>query len=65
VPLQTEKGIVIGKIYLGYLFVRPFADLSVLSQKMNVSYAKHWKKRTTIEVGHRGNQSLSNLKTKY
>jgi glycerophosphocholine phosphodiesterase GPCPD1 len=53
VPLLTSKGIPIGKIYIGYLFVRPLGQ-DVGPLKMTASYAKHWKKRIALEVGHRG-----------
>jgi glycerophosphocholine phosphodiesterase GPCPD1 len=54
VGLTTEKSAIVGKMSVGYLFVRPLAGLDDAPQKMNVSYAKHWKKRITLEVGHRG-----------
>jgi hypothetical protein len=38
---------------VGYLFVRPIR-LPHPHQTMHNCYAKHWKKRTTLEVGHRG-----------
>uniref|UniRef100_A0A915ESG3 GP-PDE domain-containing protein n=1 Tax=Ditylenchus dipsaci TaxID=166011 RepID=A0A915ESG3_9BILA len=53
VPLLTNKGLPVGKIYFGYLFVRPIR-VPHPPQTMKASYAKHWKKRTTLEVGHRG-----------
>ncbi|KAI1727358.1 glycerophosphoryl diester phosphodiesterase family domain-containing protein [Ditylenchus destructor] len=53
VPLLTKKGIPVGKFYFGYLFVRPLR-LPHPKQNMRASYSKHWKKRTTLEVGHRG-----------
>ena len=53
VPLLTKKGLPVGKIYFRYLFVRPL-KLPHPPQKMVAAYTRHWKKRTTLEVGHRG-----------
>ncbi|KAI6219558.1 hypothetical protein M3Y99_01653700 [Aphelenchoides fujianensis] len=53
VPLITSKGLPVGKLYVGYLFVRPLKG-DVPPQTMKASYAKHWKKRIALEVGHRG-----------
>ncbi|CAD5210167.1 unnamed protein product [Bursaphelenchus okinawaensis] len=61
VPLLTKKGLPIGKLYFGYLFVRPVA-LPIPEQKMKASYTKHWKKRSALEVGHRG---MGNSYTKF
>lgn len=61
VPLLTKKGLPVGKIYFGYLFVRPIR-LPHPHQTMHNCYAKHWKKRTTLEVGHRG---MGNSYTKF
>uniref|UniRef100_A0A1I7RPJ2 Glycerophosphocholine phosphodiesterase GPCPD1 n=2 Tax=Bursaphelenchus xylophilus TaxID=6326 RepID=A0A1I7RPJ2_BURXY len=61
VPLLTKKGLPIGKLYFGYLFVRPIA-LPIPEQKMKASYTKHWKKRSALEVGHRG---MGNSYTKF
>ncbi|KAI6219631.1 hypothetical protein M3Y95_01087200 [Aphelenchoides besseyi] len=62
VPLITSKGMPIGKLYLGYLFVRPLKGENIPIQKMSASYAKHWKKRIALEVGHRG---MGNSYTKF
>uniref|UniRef100_A0A1I7VN85 GP-PDE domain-containing protein n=1 Tax=Loa loa TaxID=7209 RepID=A0A1I7VN85_LOALO len=43
----------VGQINVEYLFIRPLLT-SCSVQKMNISYAKHWKKRQPLEVGHRG-----------
>jgi glycerophosphocholine phosphodiesterase GPCPD1 len=51
VPLLASNGLPVGKIYLGYLFIRPVHNQEF---KMDLSFIKHWKKRTTLEVGHRG-----------
>uniref|UniRef100_A0A914YYI7 GP-PDE domain-containing protein n=1 Tax=Panagrolaimus superbus TaxID=310955 RepID=A0A914YYI7_9BILA len=51
-PLASS-GLPVGKIYLGYLFIRPVHNPET-PFKMDVSFIKHWKKRTTLEVGHRG-----------
>uniref|UniRef100_A0A7E4ZZ24 GP-PDE domain-containing protein n=1 Tax=Panagrellus redivivus TaxID=6233 RepID=A0A7E4ZZ24_PANRE len=53
VPLLTTKGMPVGKIYLEYLFIRPIRTTN-LTFSMDRSFIKHWKKRTTLEVGHRG-----------
>ena len=61
-PLLTKKGLPVGKVYFHYLFVRALpADPALPSQDMRASYAKHWKKRIALEVGHRG---LGNSYTK-
>uniref|UniRef100_A0AAF5Q5Q9 GP-PDE domain-containing protein n=1 Tax=Wuchereria bancrofti TaxID=6293 RepID=A0AAF5Q5Q9_WUCBA len=43
----------VGQINVEYLFIRPLLT-SCWIQKMDISYAKHWKKRQPLEVGHRG-----------
>ncbi|VDN02966.1 unnamed protein product [Thelazia callipaeda] len=43
----------IGQIMMEYLFIRPILTPSPVP-KLDVSYAKHWKKRQPLEVGHRG-----------
>uniref|UniRef100_A0A1I8E9V1 GP-PDE domain-containing protein n=1 Tax=Wuchereria bancrofti TaxID=6293 RepID=A0A1I8E9V1_WUCBA len=43
----------VGQINVEYLFIRPLLT-SCWVQKMDISYAKHWKKRQPLEVGHRG-----------
>ncbi|CAG9531972.1 unnamed protein product [Cercopithifilaria johnstoni] len=43
----------VGQINVEYLFIRPLLT-SCSVQKMDISYAKHWKKRQPLEVGHRG-----------
>ncbi|KAI6183696.1 hypothetical protein M3Y97_00516800 [Aphelenchoides bicaudatus] len=53
IPLLNSKGDPVCTIFIGYLFVRSLPS-NVEPFKMNASYAKHWKKRTTLEVGHRG-----------
>jgi hypothetical protein len=53
IPLLNTKGDPVCMISVGYLFVRAFG-MGIEPLTMAVSYAKHWKKRTTLEVGHRG-----------
>uniref|UniRef100_A0A914GPX8 Uncharacterized protein n=1 Tax=Globodera rostochiensis TaxID=31243 RepID=A0A914GPX8_GLORO len=53
VPLLTKMGIPVGKVYFAYLFIRPLR-LPHPNPTMHNCYAKHWKKRSTLEVGHRG-----------
>ncbi|VBB27847.1 unnamed protein product [Acanthocheilonema viteae] len=43
----------VGQINVEYLFIRPLLT-SCAVQKMDITYAKHWKKRQPLEVGHRG-----------
>lgn len=53
VPLLTKRGVPTGKIYFSYLFIRPIR-LPHPRPIMHNCYAKYWKKRVTLEVGHRG-----------
>ncbi|KAL3097060.1 hypothetical protein niasHS_002776 [Heterodera schachtii] len=53
VPLLTKLGVPVGKVYFSYLFIRPLR-LPHPNPTMHNCYAKHWKKRSTLEVGHRG-----------
>ena len=48
-------------VLVEYSFIRPLKKLEG-PQLMSNCYAKHWKKRSTLEVGHRG---LGNSYTKY
>ncbi|XP_038141948.1 glycerophosphocholine phosphodiesterase GPCPD1 isoform X2 [Cyprinodon tularosa] len=41
----------IGKVRVDYLVIRPIQGLQ---WDMSSSYTKHWKKRSTVDVGHRG-----------
>ncbi|KAM9703264.1 glycerophosphocholine phosphodiesterase GPCPD1 isoform 1-T1 [Menidia menidia] len=41
----------IGKVKVDYLVIRPIQGIQC---DMSSSYAKHWKKRSTLDVGHRG-----------
>uniref|UniRef100_A0A3B5LR26 Glycerophosphocholine phosphodiesterase 1 n=1 Tax=Xiphophorus couchianus TaxID=32473 RepID=A0A3B5LR26_9TELE len=41
----------IGKVRVDYLVIRPIQKLQC---DMSSSYTKHWKKRSTVDVGHRG-----------
>uniref|UniRef100_A0A0K0CV86 GP-PDE domain-containing protein n=1 Tax=Angiostrongylus cantonensis TaxID=6313 RepID=A0A0K0CV86_ANGCA len=52
-PFINSSGRPIGQISVEYLFVRNLRR-SIPKQTMEVSYTRHWKKRNTIEVGHRG-----------
>ncbi|CAJ0606664.1 unnamed protein product [Cylicocyclus nassatus] len=52
-PFINSSGRPIGQITVEYLFVRNLRR-PVPTQNMEVSYSRHWKKRNTIEVGHRG-----------
>jgi len=61
VPLLFKTGTPVGKIYFDYLFIRP-ARVPHPPFKMDISYIKHWKKRSTLEVGHRG---MGNSYTKF
>ncbi|TMS33128.1 hypothetical protein L596_000904 [Steinernema carpocapsae] len=59
--LLKKNGLPVGKIDVDYLFIRPLKKPHP-PQTMTVSYRKHWKKRTTLEVGHRG---MGNSYTKF
>ncbi|VDM84610.1 unnamed protein product [Strongylus vulgaris] len=52
-PFINSSGRPIGQITVEYLFVRNLRR-PIPPQNMEVSYSRHWKKRNTIEVGHRG-----------
>ncbi|EYC22957.1 hypothetical protein Y032_0016g3037 [Ancylostoma ceylanicum] len=52
-PFINSSGRPIGQITVEYLFVRNLRR-PIPTQNMEVSYSRHWKKRNTIEVGHRG-----------
>ncbi|XP_072218436.1 glycerophosphocholine phosphodiesterase GPCPD1 [Leuresthes tenuis] len=41
----------IGKVRVDYLVIRPIQGFQC---DMSASYMKHWKKRSTLDVGHRG-----------
>uniref|UniRef100_A0A1A8JPH5 Glycerophosphocholine phosphodiesterase GPCPD1 n=1 Tax=Nothobranchius kuhntae TaxID=321403 RepID=A0A1A8JPH5_NOTKU len=41
----------IGKVRVDYMVIRPIPGLQC---DMSSSYTKHWKKRSTVDVGHRG-----------
>ncbi|XP_041831031.1 glycerophosphocholine phosphodiesterase GPCPD1 isoform X2 [Melanotaenia boesemani] len=41
----------IGKVRVDYLVIRPIQEFQC---DMSSSYTKHWKKRSTLDVGHRG-----------
>uniref|UniRef100_A0A8R1Z3N2 GP-PDE domain-containing protein n=1 Tax=Pristionchus pacificus TaxID=54126 RepID=A0A8R1Z3N2_PRIPA len=53
IPFINSSGRPIGQITVDYLFIRNLR-IPHPRQLMDTTYAKHWKKRSTIEVGHRG-----------
>uniref|UniRef100_A0A915DKN3 Glycerophosphocholine phosphodiesterase GPCPD1 n=1 Tax=Ditylenchus dipsaci TaxID=166011 RepID=A0A915DKN3_9BILA len=53
-PLIAKNQQPIGQIKIDYLFVTSLPKMCNPGQTMEVSYSKHWKKRKTLEVGHRG-----------
>uniref|UniRef100_A0A1I7YHD8 Glycerophosphocholine phosphodiesterase GPCPD1 n=1 Tax=Steinernema glaseri TaxID=37863 RepID=A0A1I7YHD8_9BILA len=53
VPVLGRQQQPIGQISIDYLLVKALSRLEK-PLKMDVSYCHHWKKRTTLEVGHRG-----------
>ncbi|GMR36585.1 hypothetical protein PMAYCL1PPCAC_06780 [Pristionchus mayeri] len=53
IPFINSSGRPIGQITIEYLFIRNLR-IPHPRQLMDTTYAKHWKKRSTIEVGHRG-----------
>ncbi|VDK53083.1 unnamed protein product [Anisakis simplex] len=52
-PLLAKSNRPIGQIMVDYLFIQSLKQ-PVPPQTMRVTYGKHWKKRQTLEVGHRG-----------
>uniref|UniRef100_A0A1I7YGG9 Glycerophosphocholine phosphodiesterase GPCPD1 n=1 Tax=Steinernema glaseri TaxID=37863 RepID=A0A1I7YGG9_9BILA len=60
-PILKKNGLPVGKIDVDYLFIHPL-KIPHPDQLTNVSYRKHWKKRSTLEVGHRG---MGNSYTKF
>ncbi|CAI4224742.1 unnamed protein product [Auanema sp. JU1783] len=52
-PFINSSGRPIGQISIEYLFVRSLQK-TVPYQTMEKSFSRYWKKRTTLEVGHRG-----------
>ncbi|GMS84356.1 hypothetical protein PENTCL1PPCAC_6531, partial [Pristionchus entomophagus] len=53
IPFINSSGRPIGQITVEYLFIRNIR-IPHPRQLMDKTYARHWKKRSTIEVGHRG-----------
>ncbi|XP_028295607.1 glycerophosphocholine phosphodiesterase GPCPD1 isoform X2 [Gouania willdenowi] len=49
----------IGKVRVDYLVIRPIQGVQC---DMSVTFAKHWKKRSTLHVGHRGSGSTHTAK---
>ncbi len=61
-PILSTKGhLPVGHITVDYLFVRAL-NVQVPPQTMQTSYSRYWRKRGTLEVGHRG---MGNSYTKY
>uniref|UniRef100_A0AC35TJX0 Glycerophosphocholine phosphodiesterase GPCPD1 n=1 Tax=Rhabditophanes sp. KR3021 TaxID=114890 RepID=A0AC35TJX0_9BILA len=54
IPLIGRNGIPCGQIQIDYLFVRPLRKAINTPLLMEETFIKHWKKRSTVEVGHRG-----------
>ncbi|KAI6180233.1 hypothetical protein M3Y98_00697600 [Aphelenchoides besseyi] len=54
VPILAKSQLPIGQLTIDYLFVRAMARDPHPALSMEVSYCQHWKKRRTVEVGHRG-----------
>uniref|UniRef100_A0A9J2PLV1 GP-PDE domain-containing protein n=1 Tax=Ascaris lumbricoides TaxID=6252 RepID=A0A9J2PLV1_ASCLU len=52
-PLLAKSNRPVGQIMVDYLFIRSLQQPHP-PQTMKVSYGRHWKKRQTLEVGHRG-----------
>uniref|UniRef100_A0A0K0F5F9 Glycerophosphocholine phosphodiesterase GPCPD1 (inferred by orthology to a human protein) n=1 Tax=Strongyloides venezuelensis TaxID=75913 RepID=A0A0K0F5F9_STRVS len=54
-PLMSKNAEPIGKIEIDYLVVKPLqAESLIHSLTMEKTFIRHWKKRSTVEVGHRG-----------
>ncbi|KAI6223809.1 hypothetical protein M3Y99_01426700 [Aphelenchoides fujianensis] len=54
VPILAKTQLPIGQLTIDYLFVRALAQDPAPPLTMETSFCQYWKKRRTIEVGHRG-----------
>ncbi|KAH7728979.1 Protein T05H10.7 b [Aphelenchoides avenae] len=63
VPILAKTQQPIGQIKIDYLFIRALQRRETTpALAMDVTYCRHWKKRKTLEVGHRG---MGNSYTKF
>ncbi|KHJ93666.1 glycerophosphodiester phosphodiesterase family protein [Oesophagostomum dentatum] len=53
-PIISLKNIPIGQIEVDYMLVKPLPMDHSLRDHIAVSWGRYWKKRSTLEVGHRG-----------
>ncbi|XP_074655941.1 glycerophosphocholine phosphodiesterase GPCPD1-like isoform X2 [Tubulanus polymorphus] len=53
IPIHGVRHKPIGQLTVDYLKIKPLKDVD-LRNDMSVTYAKHWKQRPSLEVGHRG-----------
>ncbi|WKY15322.1 hypothetical protein Q1695_000645 [Nippostrongylus brasiliensis] len=53
-PIISLKNIPIGQIDIDYMLVKPLQMDRSVRDNMAVSWGRYWKKRNTLEVGHRG-----------
>ncbi|CEF62588.1 Glycerophosphocholine phosphodiesterase GPCPD1 [Strongyloides ratti] len=53
VPILAPNQIPIGQITIDYLLINPINNTDQY-QSMEFTYARYWKKRKTVEIGHRG-----------
>ncbi|KAK6759355.1 hypothetical protein RB195_021130 [Necator americanus] len=53
-PIISLKNIPIGQIDIDYMLVKSLPMDRSLRDNIAVSWGRHWKKRNTLEVGHRG-----------
>uniref|UniRef100_A0A0N5AG98 Glycerophosphocholine phosphodiesterase GPCPD1 n=1 Tax=Syphacia muris TaxID=451379 RepID=A0A0N5AG98_9BILA len=53
IPLLSKTNRPVGQLLVDYLVVKPLLKPHP-QQTMALSYTRHWKKRKTLEVGHRG-----------
>ncbi|XP_012682200.2 glycerophosphocholine phosphodiesterase GPCPD1 isoform X2 [Clupea harengus] len=49
--MSRSAGQTMGKVRVDYLVIRPIQDLQC---DMQASFTRYWKKRSTLDVGHRG-----------
>uniref|UniRef100_A0AAF5CQW7 GP-PDE domain-containing protein n=2 Tax=Strongyloides stercoralis TaxID=6248 RepID=A0AAF5CQW7_STRER len=53
VPILAPNQIPIGQLTIDYFLIKPINNADQL-QSMENTYARYWKKRKTVEIGHRG-----------
>ncbi|VDP09877.1 unnamed protein product [Heligmosomoides polygyrus] len=53
-PIISLKNIPIGQIDIDYMLVKTLQMDRTIRDNMSFTWGRYWKKRTTLEVGHRG-----------